>query len=390
MGNVVQSDLKGVQLFLNELQKGEDNFRNAMRDAAAAKQQVFNNEVTAKQLGMAIDADPITGQTHLRNRTQGELTEEQAVNQFLQQQQFDFQQGLGRQEAFGEQKLQGELANTPEAKALRELNAQLKKEERGAAREEGVEDIKAETIGKAEAAVDPKVVEAKRQAEIDKLLIQTSPEAVEARNTLFTERLKQNEIEFAQKLTQNTQLDTVQKEQRMREFQEATNTVKQFSGSTLDTVQGSRALEEIFGFPAGTINPVTAQEQLNLLGEASAAKQNEKAIAQSNVTAFLEPTIKAELEAIDFEIDDFTDKRDLALLTNKNINAIIQRVADSQSVNPKQVGQAMVAMFSTKIQEAITDIAAGEVFDTDETEEKSLKQLRFFRDRLKQIAKSGL
>ena len=55
MGNVVQSDVKGIQLFLNELDKGEQRAADHREEARVIANDKFKKDVTLGQMGLEMD-----------------------------------------------------------------------------------------------------------------------------------------------------------------------------------------------------------------------------------------------------------------------------------------------------------------------------------------------
>lgn len=92
MGNVVQSDVKGIQLFLNELDKGEERGRQNREEARTIANDKFKKDVTLGQMGLMLDG-------------QGQIIKSSAENNMFLQGKMAIQ----NQTAINEQNLQKTL-----------------------------------------------------------------------------------------------------------------------------------------------------------------------------------------------------------------------------------------------------------------------------------------
>jgi len=410
------ASIEGTKVFLGELDKVQRRLNDAVRSANDIGREALNFELTLGQQGLKVVTDPQTGQSVIQPQTAEEnifLQAKRTTRDALAIADQDLSNTL-RQRQIG---ADISTLESPEAKRLRTLTGQIKREERVedvqgkidaevAAREsksgkklsklqrdEVSETIKSEAKAKAEAAVTPQAIAARQQIELTRILTQTSPEAIKSRQILFNERMNEKALLLEQDLRLNQRASEQEIAFKLEQFKAAQNEILTFT-NTRDVVQAAKIYESIFGVAPGTLNPLSTDEQLAALGERREIKATQKAQEQSQITAAIDQSIEVAFEAIDFDFTDLTDKRDLNELIKDDLNfsaldKVITDISSSTGFSDKQVAAAILSKIGLQITQAIKDVEAGELFDTEATEKLSAKKLRTIRDRLKRVKKSG-
>jgi hypothetical protein len=101
------------------------------------------------------------------------------------------------------------------------------------------------------------------------------------------------------------------------------------------------------------------------------------------------------IKATTFDLDSgsWTDPGDLDVLVGEigsgKLDAVIDSIASTTGVPKEAVARAMMLRYGAAIAAAIPDIERGELFADDPAKARMLGQLRFMRDRLKQLGFGG-
>jgi hypothetical protein len=422
------ASLDGLQIFLNELDKGHKRSVDANRAADEAQREKLNMDFKAAQSGLKITENSQTGKLEFSKLSaeenvvmQGKLENVRA----LEEAKADISNTIRGKQTVADV----EFAASEPAKDLEEIERGKRLESDEEARQKQTLDIQSqvesrvETLesdagkklselerqkiedeittkvkAQAKALVSPEVVEAQKQAELNKLLIQTSPEAIKARQQLFDERLIQKKAEFEQDLVSRQKLSAQEVAFKLKQFDDVRNELSTFT-NTVDIIQASKAYEAILGVPPGTFNPITIQEQLRMVEERKEEREFGKAAQAAQIATALDPIITEALAGENVDIDDLTDEDDLNELvgdpaltgSNKTIDTtqlrnMIRTISQSSSISEKQVAKAVLAKLGVKINSALDDVLAGDFFKTKAEEVRVARKLTTLRDTLRRIA----